>query len=560
MAAKVRARFHLDTVRELAGGKAFSRGQEYYRNGSVELLSVTPKRVVAQVAGTEDYRTVLTGRGTEIGGECSCPAFEDWGFCKHMVATALAANAAGDGAEAEAVGAQSRMRKWLESKSVDGLVDMILELAERDLDLFRKLDIESAVGATDDKTVEARLRKAIDSATRAATYVDNRHAAGWRVGVEAALDALADIASGPRAAIALRLVEHAIDRIESAFEAIDDSDGHLGELLNHARDIHLTATRATRPESIALARYLFKKETENDFDTFVGAVADYADVLGERGLAEYRRLAVTAWNKLPARSGRGSAVAEDFGRVHELMGVLDFFAERDGDIDARVALRARDLSSPWAYLQLAEFCLSQGRHEEALRRAEEGLWVFEDNRPDERLLLFTVKLLVKARRKADAEAHLWRVFEKQPSLEVYKQIRRLGGESETKRALAQLEARMLTRQRSAWSDRADLLIKILMHEKQFDTAWSAVKKFGASVYMQQELARASDQRHPIEALEVYAAQVEQLANGGTYDEAAKVIARMEKIRSTTEQAAYIADLKVRHGRKRNFMKLLGDAP
>src|SRR5919197_5163987 len=111
MAAKVRARFHLDTVRELAGGKAFARGQEYYRDGSVELLSVTPKRVVAQVAGTEDYRTVLTGRGTEIDGECSCPAFEDWGFCKHMVATALAANAAGDGAEAEAVDTLSRMRK-----------------------------------------------------------------------------------------------------------------------------------------------------------------------------------------------------------------------------------------------------------------------------------------------------------------------------------------------------------------------------------------------------------------------------------------------------------------
>jgi tetratricopeptide (TPR) repeat protein len=557
MAAKVPGRFHLDTVRELAGGKAFARGQEYYRGGSVELLSVTPKRVVAQVAGTEDYRTVLTGRGKELDGECSCPAFEDWGFCKHMVATALAANATGDDVESEGADTLSRMRKYLESKSAGGLVDMILELAERDPDLFRKLDIESAVGATDDKTVEARLRKAIDSATRTATYVDYRQAGGWRAGVEAALDALGDIASGPRAAIALKLVEYAIDRIESASGAIDDSDGHLGELLNHARDIHLTATRATRPEPTAFARYLFKKEMEDDFDTFADAVADYADVLGEQGLAEYRRLAATAWNKLPACSGKGSAVAEDLGRVGGLMGILDFFAERDGDLDARVALRARHFSSPWAYLQLAEFCLSQSRDEEALRRAEEGLWVFEDGRPDERLLQFTVKLLVKARRKADAEGHLWRAFEKQPSLEVYKQVRRLGGESATERALAQLEARMLNRQRSAWSDRADLLIKILILEKRFDRAWSAAKKYGASVYTKQELARASDQSYPSEALEVYAAEVEQLANSGIYDEAVKVVARMGKIRSTTAQAAFIADLKARHGRKRNFMKLLG---
>ena len=54
------------------------------------------------------------------------------------------------------------------------------------------------------------------------------------------------------------------------------------------------------------------------------------------------------------------------------MGILDFFAERDGDVEARIALRMRDLSSPWDYLQLAEFCLSQGRQDEALRRAEEG--------------------------------------------------------------------------------------------------------------------------------------------------------------------------------------------
>jgi hypothetical protein len=41
-----------------------------------------------------------------------------------------------------------------------------------------------------------------------------------------------------------------------------------------------------------------------------------------------------------------------------------------------------------------------------------------------------------------------------------------------------------------------------------------------------------------------------------YADAVKLIARMAKLRSTTEQAAVVADLKARHGRKRNFMKLL----
>lgn len=557
MKAKAWVRFDIGALRELAGAKVFARGNEYYRDGSVELVSITPKRVVARVAGSEDYRAVLTGRGTDFGGECSCQAFVNWGFCKHMVATALAANAAGEGAEAEATGALPSMRKYLKSKGVDGLVDMILELAEQDADLFRRLDMESTVGVADDKTVEARLRKAIDSATRTATYLDYRQAAGWRAGVEAVLDAVAGIASGPRAGLALKLVEHAIDRIESAFEAIDDSEGHLGALLHHARDIHLTAAGASRPDPVALAGYLFEKETENDFDTFMGVVADYAEVLGERGLAEYRRLANAAWDKLPARSGKVRAGHDGFGSYLQLKGILDFFAEQDGDVDARIAVRAKDLSSQWSYLELAEFCLSQGRREEALRIAEEGLWLFEDDRPDERLLFFAVKLLSKAGRKADAGKHLWRAFEKTPSLEICKQLGSLEGNAAVERAVAFLEARIAGRQRPAWNDGTNLLINIFVHDKRFDAAWAVVNKFGASVYTQLELAHASDQKHPGEALRVYAAQVEQLASGGTYDEAAKLIARMGKIRSATEQAAYIADLKARHARKRNFMKLLG---
>ena len=97
-----RERFDIETLRELAGDRSFARGKVYFRDGCVQILSLGSKRVVAEVSGTQDYRTVLTGRAEDIDGECSCPAFEDQGFCKHMVATALAANAAGDGAEGEA--------------------------------------------------------------------------------------------------------------------------------------------------------------------------------------------------------------------------------------------------------------------------------------------------------------------------------------------------------------------------------------------------------------------------------------------------------------------------
>ena len=105
----------------------------------------------------------------------------------------------------------------------------------------------------------------------------------------------------------MRLVEdddfaanlRAIERIERAAESVDDSDGHCGALLERARDIHLAAARAARPEPLQLARDLFAREMEQDSDAFDGAAALYADALGTEGLAEYRRLAAAAWTSCP---------------------------------------------------------------------------------------------------------------------------------------------------------------------------------------------------------------------------------------------------------------------
>jgi len=551
------ARFDIAKVKKLAGGKTFERGEEYFEDGSVEIQSLTPLRVVAEVAGSEDYRTILTGRGSEIGGSCSCPAFAEQGFCKHMVATALAANAEGGDIEVATTEARTRIRPYLKSKAAEDLVDLILDLAEQYPELLGKLEIQSAAVEADDGTLERRLRKAIDAAIRTLGYVDYREAPRWQAGVEEVLAMVAQLASGPRAGLALGLIDHAIEAIEAKFEAIDDSGGVLGELLSQASDVHHAAAKAARPEPIGFARRLFARETNSDFETFRGAAERYADVLDEPGLAEYRRLAAAAWDKLPARSGTTRGTESASGPIYILRGILDFFAKREGDVDARIAVHAKNLESPWDYLELAQICASEGREAEALRRAEEGLWLFEDRQLDERLLFFAVKLLMKARREPDAEAHLWRAFEKRPSLEIFKQLRKIAGAAAVERAVAVLEARLGRTSGTSWHDRPDLLVEVYMHEKRFDDAWSSVSRFGASPYARQALVEASDVKFPREALEFYGAQIERLLTGASYEEAIKMIRRMAKLRNEAEQDAYVADLRIRHGRKRNFMKLLG---
>ncbi len=86
---------------------------------------------------------MLVGSGKNIGGECSCRAFEDWDFCKHMVAVALTANANAPEASTGGEDSLDRIRRHLTQQKSGDLVAMILELAENDDDLLQQLELAS---------------------------------------------------------------------------------------------------------------------------------------------------------------------------------------------------------------------------------------------------------------------------------------------------------------------------------------------------------------------------------------------------------------------------------
>ncbi|UVK44069.1 acyltransferase [Mesorhizobium sp. AR07] len=475
------------------------------------------------------------------------------------MATALAANAAGGDGDAQGADAFTRIRKHLEGKDKAALVDMIMNSAERDPILLRKLEMASlSTQNGDEAALEARLGKMIDGATATNGFVDYREAPDWAQGVEEALDVIASV-SDKHAGIIVRLAMRAIDRIEVAIDELDDSDGHSSVLLDRACEIHLQAAKVAPCKPVSLARDLFEREINGDYDTFGGAAARYSDVLGKDGLAEYRRLATEAWGELPATAGKSRTGHILNGDHYRLREILDFFAERDGDVEARIALRAKHLSSQEAYLQIAKLCSSHGRADEALRWVEDGLWLFEDDRPEERLVFFAVELLTTAGRDADAEAHLWRAFEKAPSLELYRRLCKTDGTAARDRAVSRLQSRLAGEKPSKWHYPAELLISILIEEKRFDLAWANTREHGASDGLKERLARASEATHPREALTIYAERVNRLAEFGgndAYAEAAVLIGHMAGLRTASEHAAYLADVKARFGRRRNFMKLL----
>lgn len=565
---KAALRFDVAALRAAAGPKVYARGEDYHQSGQVEILSLDAARVLAQVAGTELYRVELLGTGRKIGGECACRAFTDFGFCKHLVATALTVNAMGPDAVAQAGGRFDKLRAHLRGRGVEALADMILRLAEQDSRLLRELETAASMDDGDDAAVRKQLRKAITAATRIDDYIGYRDVGDWAAGIDAVLGQVGRLIDGGRAALALGLFDHLFDRLDAAYESVDDSDGHLGGVYSHACELHLAACRAAPPDPVALAGELFSRELDSDWDFFFDAGTTYADVLGEAGQAEHRRLVQAAWERVkPRRPGTKPGAEPGGGDGYErrrLATMLERIAERDGDVEARIAIRAKTLASAFDYLGLVELCVQHGRNAEALTWAEEGLWQFERD-PDIRLVRRAAELRRAAGRGADADALLWQAFEREPDLETHALLRKgargAAAEAVDARAASILEALAGKAAKQPWDGGpADLLVELHMGAKQWARAWASARTYRCRRDTLRDLAEASEQQHPDEALAVYADLVEHAVSGSGYQEANTLIGRMGKIRAklgrAAEHEAYRQDLLSRHKMKRNFVKLL----
>jgi hypothetical protein len=70
------------------------RGRQYYHRGVVRITSVDENGIMATVRGGEVYQVQLTQDAQgEFVHACSCPAWGNYGVCKHVWATLLAADA-----------------------------------------------------------------------------------------------------------------------------------------------------------------------------------------------------------------------------------------------------------------------------------------------------------------------------------------------------------------------------------------------------------------------------------------------------------------------------------
>jgi uncharacterized Zn finger protein len=571
---------NLGTLRRLAGPRSFDRGENYFKLGLVRSLSEYNGAVTAKVKGTHTYTVKLREDDGELDYSCTCPMGDDGAFCKHCVATGLSwleqkidgkGKKAGSRRGSDDV-TMKDVKGHLETLEKNVLVEMIMQQAQENDALREKLLMQAARKTTGGRRLSS-LKKIIREAIDPGNFIDYYEMGAYASQVQNVLDTLENLLKDSPAEV-IELAEYALTKTETAIESVDDSDGEMGDILQRLQDLHLAACRKVKPDPEELAARLFDRELNGQWDVFYGAAATYASILGERGLAVYRRLAEEEWKKIkplgPSKAERVSS-HNRFNITH----IMESLAEVSGDVEALVEIKKKDLSYAYHYLQIAELYKKSGNHDKALEWAEAGIKAFPD-RTDSRLRDFLADEYHRRKRHDEAMKLIWADFSDHSSLANFEKLKAHAGRTHQwpvwrGKALAFIRedvnrAKQSRRgRRGAWDalDSNSLLVEIFLAEKNPDAAWLEAQAEGCSERLWKLLAAGREPDHPQDAIDVYKKWIDPTAekkNNQAYEDAANLMRKirvlMNRLNQDAEFADYLREVRATHKPKRNFMKLL----
>ncbi|WP_176969058.1 SWIM zinc finger family protein [Amycolatopsis xylanica] len=491
-------------LRELAGSASYSRGAGYVH--AVEGVDPLVDGVKAVVQGTDRYTVWLKDVRGELVGECTCPHAARGLFCKHCVAVGLAVLRKPPRPKPD-------LRGYLERLEKTRLVELLLTQAGEDEALFRRLalgvvgrDVEAMGGQ-----IEDLLSSYTDDYARKASDV---------------LDALEEIGDDERVALVARRV---VDLLAEASEVVEDPYGLVDEQIQRAVGLCAELCAAHPVDAEELAGWLLRLDLVVDFN-----LLDFAEGLGDAGVAELRRLVEEEWR------GGGE-------RQRRLLQLREGLAMLANDDDELVDAVRDGVDGPQDYVRVARALRSAGRDAEAVEWASKG---FSQVAAYQRQEL--VRFLVEAG-EADRALELQRrELERQSWWENYVAFKDLAGRlgrwgDHRQWALGRLPG-------------GDLLVRALLDENEHERAWAAFGEFGCEETTLLLLADVQVVTRPAEVVPIYRALVEDTIGRGGWDKYKAVVGLLVKLRrADPDFDGYVAKLRLRHKRKSSLLRALDKA-
>jgi tetratricopeptide (TPR) repeat protein len=557
-------------VRRRAGDTWYARGLDYL--DQVDELRWSPGEVVATVHGTSAYLVRLSNRGGQLHGDCSCPWGQEGNFCKHCAAVGLAAlaDAPAEPATSTPEPATSTpephpvdLRTYLNGVDPATLVELLVELAEHDPALHRRLSLRAGTGGPD----AAELDLLVDG-LRTYGPLDSAELAGLGRAADEALHALDTLVTDHPATIG-PLYQRALWHL-----ARTDLEDHYGDAVKPIRNAaaraitgFAAACRLAPTDQDELARWLLDLQLHA-----VGfrdiAVTDFTEALGDGGLASY-------WQHLCQLNVDRPSVADEEededdeeetgeSRGRTILRLREqYLTDITKDVDGLVALYAEDLSDPYQYVRIGETLRAAGRIDDAITWLHRGLSSATWSRGSMTDLL--VQLYVQTGRHKEAARIRWDDFARNPGEYNYRMLLR-AAEPLDASAYAKDRAIRHLRERAVRGGyhAGDPLVTILVAARDIDQAWTAAHEFECSDECLFLLARNSATSHPAEAIPIYAREVGAAIgrkDGRGYASATKLLLALKDLhqRAGSDFTTYLTEVKTTHRRKSTLMAGLAAA-
>lgn len=567
---------NVDYLRRIAGQTTFDRGEFYFQQGRVVSLLEGQGMIIAKVIGSDSYQVKLRIEGNNTQFSCTCPMGQAGSFCKHNVAVGLTYldQKSGKLVEKPRITIDD-VRKWLESQNKKDLINVVIEHALYDERLLRQLFLKVTKNSPDGVDTAA-YKQAINEVVHASGFVSYREVYDYAFGINEVIDSIEELLEDSHDLQLVELVEYALNRLEDAINMVDDSSGEVGSILSRLQALHLKACRNAGIDPEELASRLFEWELRSDFDVFYEAAETYADILGKKGLAKYRELAEKEWANIPELVP-GSDSNGKYGHRFRITSIMESLAKQTGNVEAVIAIKKKDLSSAWAYYQIAETYKKAGKDDLALDWAEQGIKAFP-NHTDSRLRAFLIAEYLYRKRHDEAMSIAWQEFLESPTFNQYCKLEGYASKIDQwpfwrTRALELIRNNISQKKREnqqsrysqSWDIGHTILVQIFLWENDVESAWNEASEGGCSDSLWVKLADKRRETHPEDVIPIYQKAVESAINEKNNDsygrsvEFLKLIeSLMARLKRESEFTHYLNSIRVTHKAKRNLMKLLLD--
>ena len=465
--------------------------------------------------------------------------------------------------------------KNLTALGAEQLAELLLQLTKGDAAAKRRLRLELASrnGGAD---VAAEISKRLTSIARSRSFIDWRKIRPLAQDIDAQRAAIISHVAPTKPGDAFDLLWRLLEMAPSIYERCDDSNGTISGVMGLVLNDLGTVAGQAKLEPHKLADRVFLGVCANDYAQFDGLIALMAEPLTQKGLnilkAKFEELA----SKPPARtdtddrrvigiSSRGPIYQDDYDiRRHArlVQSALTEIADALGDVDGYAArFSAEERANPAIAARIAERLLAVNRADEAMITLA---WAETEVRkgghwPDWQRV--RIDVLDALGRSEEAQDERWTIFERGLNAEYLRAfIKRLpdfDDEEAESRALAHVcqypsfhQALAFLIDWPAQSLAADL---VLARHTELD---------GDHYWLLTPAAEALEQRHPLAATLMLRAMIDFSLDKGRhkrYGHAARhlqsceyLAKRIENFGDHIDHKAYVASLRLRHGRKSGF--------